>query len=110
MFLLVIEGSLEEIQPHQGGLATLPGKGDFGRLLRVDVLAGKCIQQFISHAEAAAGIHHLFGKEVTIFAIQIANRAAWLGHNMECVNRRCRRLGSFHGTKFSPTGARRKRE
>jgi hypothetical protein len=83
MFLLVMNDSFKKAQTHEGRFTTLPGKCYLGNFLRFDVLAHKCFQQFIGHAEAAARIHHLLGQEVTIFAVQIANRACRFGHDVE---------------------------
>ena len=60
-FSTIFYRALEEIQPHQGRLAALPGDRHLRRPVRFEELADVGLQQLIGHAEAAAGIEHLLG-------------------------------------------------
>lgn len=83
VLLLIAHGLLEEIQPHQRGFAALPREVDVVHLLRRDVLADVLLKQIVRHAELAARIQRFFGEEVAVFAIEVADGASRLGHQME---------------------------
>lgn len=73
----------KKLDAHQGGFAALPGKVDFADLLRFDILADVFFQQAVRHAELAVGVEFLFGKEIAVFAVEVADGAARLGHQMK---------------------------
>jgi hypothetical protein len=52
-------------------------------VLCFDVLLDERFQQRIGHAEAAAGVQHLFGEEVAVVAVQVANSPGGFGHDVK---------------------------
>jgi len=90
VLLLVTDGLAEEVEAHQGRLAALPGEGHFGHLLRLNVLPRVFLQQGRVHAEVAAGVEAFLGEEVTVLAVEVADGAAGLGHEMEGARHRSR--------------------
>ena len=89
VFSLVCDRPAKEIQAHQRGLAALPGHDHLRYLVSFDELADIALQHLVRHAEAAARVEHLLGKEEAVVAVKVAGRAGRLG---EQVKRR-RRLG-----------------
>ena len=82
-FVDQIDGSLEEVQPHQGRLATLPSHVDFPSSMTLQQLPEVGRQQILGHPEAAAGIQHLLGQKETVLAVEVADRAGRLDQNVE---------------------------
>ena len=76
-------GAPEEIQPHQGWLAPLPGDVDAVRLVRLDELADVLLQHVVAHAELAAGIEDFLVQKKAVGAVEIADRAGGLGQQMK---------------------------
>ena len=83
MLLLIAHRLPEEFDTHQGRLPALPGEVDVVDLLGVDVLADVFLEQVVRHAEFAAGIKPFLGEEVAILAIEVADGASRLGHQVE---------------------------
>src|SRR5690606_16717473 len=83
ILLLVSDRLPEEVEAHQRRLAALPGEGHLGHALRLDILPGVLFQQRAGHAKVAVRIEALFGEEVAVFAVQVADRPARLDHDVE---------------------------
>ena len=73
----------EEVQPHQGRLTALPGDGDLGDALRLEILPQILLQHLVGHAELAAGVELFLGQEEAVLAVQIADCACRLGQKVE---------------------------
>ena len=66
------------------GLAALPSKGHLEGVLGFDVLLDVCLQHIGFHAKILTlGIKGFLFKVITVGAIEIADRANRLGHNMK---------------------------
>jgi hypothetical protein len=50
------DGLFEEVDPHQSGLATLPGDRNPGAAMGLDELSDIGFQHFVAHAKVTAGI------------------------------------------------------
>jgi len=79
-----------EVEPHEGGLAALPGNRHPAGTLCLDILADISLQQLIRHPEVTAGVELLLGQEEAVLAGEVAGSACGLGQHME-VRRRARR-------------------
>ena len=87
---LELDRASEEVQPHHRGLASLPGHDDLRSAgVTLHQLADVGLVDLLGHAEAAARIEHLLGQEEAVLAVQVADRARGLRHQME--GERCRR-------------------
>ena len=100
VLLLQSHGLPKPVESHQGWLAALPGKGDLRDLLGLDVLTGVLLEQVQRHAEVRSGIEILLGQEIAIGAVQVADRAARLEHDVEGVGRPSRRQGRCAGQRY----------
>ena len=78
----------EEVDAHQRGLATLPGDGHLGDVLRFDHLTDVLGQQVVGHAEPVAWIQRLLREEEAVAAVEVADRARGLGEDVQMVRRR----------------------
>ena len=83
MLLLIAHRLPKELHTHQGRLAALPGEVDLVHLLRVDVLADVLLEQVVRHAEFAVGIEPFLGEEIAVLAVEVADGASRLGHQVE---------------------------
>jgi hypothetical protein len=84
---LDLECSAEEVESHQSGLATLPGEGHEGDLLRLNRLANESLGDLVGHALVATGIERRLLEEEAVVAAQIAARPGGLCHDVECLGR-----------------------
>lgn len=83
IFLLITDSLPEEVQPHQHRFAALPGEGDFRDMLCFNVLTGIFLKKRLGHAKIAAGVQAFFREEVTVFAVEIADRPTRFGHEVK---------------------------
>jgi hypothetical protein len=74
-----------EVEPHQRRLATLPGDGDLGRVLRFDGLLDVRLHHFVRHPERAVWIELLLRQEEAVGAVKVADGAGGLCHHVECL-------------------------
>ena len=86
--LLQFNGTLEEVESHQGRLSALPGEGDFENVMGGDVLSGVLFEQGVRHAETAPRKQPLFREEEAVLAIEVADCAAGLQQNVKSSWRR----------------------
>ena len=79
-----VHGPAEEIKPHHRRLSALPRHHDLGGpRVRVHQLPQVLLEQIFGHPEPAARVEHLLGKEEAVGAVQVADRAGRLRHQME---------------------------
>ena len=79
----VVHRALEEVQPHQGRFATLPGNRHFWGTLRFKRLADVGFEGLIAHTKAAVGVELLLRQEKAIGAIEVAGGARRFGQDMK---------------------------
>src|SRR5690606_14152559 len=74
----------KEIHPHQRRLAPLPCEVNLRRVLTLDDLTNVRLQHLVAHAEPRRrGDNGLLLQIEAVLAIQVADRPAGLGHQME---------------------------
>ncbi len=78
-----LDRAAEEVQPHEGRLAALPGEVHFRCLMGLEQLADVVLEQVVRHAEAAAGVEHLLGEEEAVLAVEVADRAGRFHENVK---------------------------
>ena len=87
MFLLEFNDFFEEVESEECGFAALPGEVDFGDVLLVDVLLDAGFEGVVGHfegVEVGVGWIKIFFFEVeAVFAVEVADRADGLGHDVE---------------------------
>ncbi len=83
IFFLELHGPAEEIEPHQGRLASLPGDGHLRNLVGFEKLPDIGLVHLIGHPETTAGIKPLLLQEEAVVAVQIAGRTRRLGHDVK---------------------------
>ena len=84
VFFLQFDGFAEEGDAEKGGLAALPGEGDFGDVLVGDVLTDERVEDFVAHPEFFVGGEEFFFFEIeAVFAVEIAQGANGFGHYVE---------------------------
>ena len=84
VFVLGVDRSLEEVQSHQCGFTTLPGKGNLGDTLGFNVLAREGFEDIVRHEEVALWIKVFLLQKETILTIKIADSPSGFGHNVKC--------------------------
>ena len=94
--LLDRERATEEVEPHQGRLATLPRERDERHLLRVDGLADERLGDLVGHALVTVRVERRLLQEEAVVAAQVAARPGGLGHDVECLGR-----GIGHATWYA---------
>ena len=83
VLLHVLDGALEEVEPHEGRLAALPGDVDLLRRLRLQELPDVGLQHVVGHAEPVARVEHFLGQEEAVLAVQVAYGAGGLGQKVK---------------------------
>ena len=80
-FIAVDQGhrALEEIRPHQGRFAALPGHADLGAVLGAQQLFDIGLQHLVRHAQGTAWIELFFIQVEAVGAGQVARGAAGFG-------------------------------
>ena len=73
----------EEVDPHQGRLAALPGEGDLRDPLRLGGLRDEGLDHVVAHAEVAPRIQVLLLEVEAVVTAQVAARADRFGHDVE---------------------------
>ncbi len=81
---LELDRAAEEVEPHHGRLAALPGHDHLGRpLVCGKQLADVALLQVRRHPEPAAWVEHLLGEEEAVLTVQVADRAGRLRHQVK---------------------------
>ena len=78
-----LQEAAEEVEAHEGGLATLPGDGHPLRAVRLQQLPHVLLQDAVVHAEGAARVEGLLGEEEAVRAVEVADGAAGLDQHVE---------------------------
>ena len=74
----------EEVEPHHRRLAALPGHHDLRRArMSFEELSDVGLLQLCCHAETASRVEHLLGQKEAVLAVQVADGARRLGHDVE---------------------------
>ena len=73
----------EKVEAHEGGFAALPGKSHLRYAMRLDVLAGERLQDFLRHAEPAAWVQVFLRQEEAVRAVEVADRAGRFGQHVQ---------------------------
>ena len=81
--LAQLHGAAEELEPHQRGLAALPGDLDLGRAVRLDELADVELERLVAHARLRVRVQELLLEEEAVGAVEVARRAGRLGQQVE---------------------------
>ena len=101
---LQLEGAPEEVEAHEGGLAALERDDDLVEpALSGEQLADVGLVHRRVHAEPAARVELLLGQEEAVLAVQVADRARRLGHDVE---RARGRAGGHSAARSSSSSSR----
>ena len=83
VFLLELDHLVEELEPEQRRLATLPGEDHFVAVLAFDVLLDVGLENFVGDLELAVAAQQLFFVQViAIGAVDVADGADRLDHRV----------------------------
>ncbi len=84
MLLLQSHDLAIKIEPHERGLASVPGELREIGILRGDILADELLQEAVGHCSAGLLVEQLFLVQVVaVGAVQVAQRADRLRHHVE---------------------------